>query len=186
MDQNSSILDQIDQNYFMFKFKSVQKLKLLIAGGLVFLLLILIKIHILFLPLVLILVIGVLTSSEGVEIKGAEYRSFYAFLGIKTGHWSSVQSFPFTTIKMTTGTQKRYTPMGAELVNVVNKKQRFDFHLCNESHRKTIFLKSFESLAKALSFAKEFELKSGFIYQTFNPKISSATMARKRKSRHRR
>ena len=137
-----------------------------------------------FLYLWMVVLIGYAERRSGVSInyEKKRFREFKTFLIFRFGKWREQTNYPVTTIKRFQGIKSN---------QYVEENEAFDFpqiidyrfYLATATHRKTILLKSFESFESAKDYALFFEKLTFIPYQRFNPKISSATRARKRKSK---
>ncbi len=188
MEKQIRITDAIGKDsLYTFNYTSIMKLKILGIFALAVLTFLLASYSYTLALLSAIFIVYIAETHSGIvlNMETKQYKDFQSVFGYKRGEWRSFKEYPFLTVKMVTGVKKYTRIDGFAEIDIKDKRRRFDLLLSNESHRKTIFLKSFKTEGEALDFAYTFEENTGLIYQSYNPKISAATMARKRKSRFR-
>ena len=118
---------------------------------------------------------------SGIEINctSRKYRLFKSVLGLKKGEWKNIDFFKGIIIRAKSGSKELMGPNLALMPTV--RGMSFDIYMVDETHRKKLLIKSFKSKSKGLDFAKKLSSQVNLPFQKYNPKISQATLERKRR-----
>ncbi len=116
------------------------------------------------------------TGSE-FNTKKQVMREFIMAFGVKFGSWVSYDAYPELAVLM------RKETLGHRTIgnNLYDSDVHYDVYLLNESHRKKILLYRGSSWDKSVAQGEKMGEELGLKFTTYNPTISAATMARRRR-----
>ncbi len=117
--------------------------------------------------------------SSGLEIDTANmrYRYYKSFVNLRRGQWKSFASYSASTILKKQGAKVRPGPkLAYEHRMILEEHQVF---LTDQSHRKRLYLKHFDTAEQARKYALGFKEKTGIPLERFNPVISEQTRNRR-------
>lgn len=127
----------------------------------------------------LIPLLFVVSSSTGVQlsIHSKFYKPYSTFLGLKYGKWKSTQIY--SDIAILTIRNSRYVnSIGAGSVKIENVETGVYF--LTPSHRKRILIEVCKNKTEADESAEKLAVEFDKKLNTFNPKISAKTLAKRR------
>jgi hypothetical protein len=123
--------------------------------------------------------LSLLAHSAGLELdfENQKYRQYYSFFGKKKGDWFSLETYKAVIILQKEGkTSVVSTNMLASSTISLREHQVF---LTDQTHRKRLYLKHFDTHEQARKFALEFMEKTGIPLERFDPVISQQTRNRR-------
>lgn len=123
--------------------------------------------------------IALLAHSTSLELdfENQKYRQCTSFFGKKKGDWFSLETYKAVIILQKDGkTSVVSTNMLAASTISLREHQVF---LTDQTHRKRLYLKHFDTHEQARKFAIDFMEKTGIPLERFNPVISQQTRNRR-------
>jgi hypothetical protein len=124
---------------------------------------------------------GVLLISHntGIELdfENQKYRQFTAFFGWKRGEWRSLASYTALIILRKDGKTNLSTTRST--ISSTLRYHEYQVFLTDQSHRKRLYLKHFDTDDLAQKYALDFMEKTGIPLERFNPLISEQTRSRR-------
>jgi hypothetical protein len=131
---------------------------------------------------VVIVIVGCLLSFTpwGTQLDPEKklYRTYTSLLGLKTGKWSSLKSYPF--IAILSGRTSETIHGGRTPASVTISEKYYDIYLLSASHRDRLLVKRFKDSEQSKKEIRTFAKQLGVEIVAFNPKVSQATRHRKR------
>jgi hypothetical protein len=119
------------------------------------------------------------TGSYGTEIDvtNRKYREYWSIFGLKRAEWFGLEDLPYLAILKS---RSGYTMYSRSNQSTTDLDDYYDVCLLNDSHRRRVALKRFQTNDDALSFAQNIENKLGITLTQFNPVVSEKTASRRR------
>lgn len=117
------------------------------------------------------------TTGAQISIHSKFYKPYTSFLGIKYGKWKSTQIYSDVAI-LTIRNSRYVNSIGAGSVKIENVETGVYF--LTPSHRKRILIEVCKNKTEADESAEKLALEFDKKLNTFNPKISAKTMAKRR------
>ncbi len=125
--------------------------------------------------------IGVLmlghTSGLELDFESRKYRLFTKFFGRKKGEWRSLASYTALIVLQKDG--KTAIASTNMLASTTISLREYQVFLTDQSHRKRLYLKHFDTAEQARKFALDFMEKTRIPLERFNPVISEQTRNRR-------
>jgi hypothetical protein len=127
----------------------------------------------------LIPLLFVVSSTTGVQlsIHSKYYKPYTSFLGLKYGKWKSTQIYSDVAI-LTIRNSRYVNSIGAGSVKIENVETGVYF--LTPSHRKRILIEVCKNKTEADESAEKLAIEFDKKLNTFNPKISAKTLAKRR------
>ena len=108
-------------------------------------------------------------------------REYTSYLGLKTGDWTSLNEFPDIAIRYSLQSTSAFSRAMVEMET--SRDHFFLVCLLSESHRKKMVVQKIKDRELAEKESKRLAALWDKKFTVFNPKISTRTQMRKRKSR---
>jgi len=120
-----------------------------------------------------------LTHSSGLELdfESGKYRVFTKFFGKKKGEWRSLASYTALIILRKDG--KTNLVATRSTFSSTLRYHEYQVFLTDQSHRKRLYLKHFDTADQAKKYTSDFMEKTGIPLERFNPVISEETRNRR-------
>lgn len=120
-----------------------------------------------------------LTHSSGLELdfESGKYRVFTKFFRHKKGEWRSLAYYSAVIVLRKEG-KTSFATIRSTLSSTI-RYHEYQVFLTDQSHRKRLYLKHFDTADQARKFALDFMEKTGIPLERFNPVISEQTRNRR-------
>jgi hypothetical protein len=123
--------------------------------------------------------IALLAHSSGLELdfENQKYRQYNSFFGKKRGGWLSLASYSALIILRKDGKTNLSTTRAT--ISSTLRYNEYQVFLTDQSHRKRLYLKHFDTEELARKYALSFMEKTGIPLERYNPVISEETRNRR-------
>jgi hypothetical protein len=123
--------------------------------------------------------ISLLAHSAGLELdfENQKYLQYTSLFGKKKGEWRSLASYTALIILRKDGKTNLSTTRST--ISSTLRYHEYQVFLTDQSHRKRLYLKHFDTAEQARKFAVDFMEKTGIPLERFNPVISEQTRSKR-------
>lgn len=123
--------------------------------------------------------VALLAHSAGLELdfENQKYRQYSSFFGKKKGEWFSLESYSALIILRKDGKTSLSTTRAT--ISSTLRYNEYQVFLTDQTHRKRLYLKHFDTHEQARKFALDFMEKTEIQLERFDPVISQQTRNRR-------
>lgn len=120
-------------------------------------------------------------GKNGVEIKSNEksLREYSSLFGLKFGSWKSIENYPDIAVLRNNVVSSAHSITNRSATT--DKNTFFEIYLLDKNHRVKQLVKRMDEFEQALDEAKKLAKKLNVDLKNYNPVISQATRARRRR-----
>jgi hypothetical protein len=123
--------------------------------------------------------IALFAHSAGLELdfENQKYQQYTSLFGKKKGEWRSLASYTALIILRKDGKTNLSTTRAT--ISSTLRYHEYQVFLTDQSHRKRLYLKHFDTADQAKKYTSDFMEKTGIPLERFNPVISEETRNRR-------